>query len=124
MCHNIQYYAFWVLSVKGTTVEMYPEEVVLSSWPVVFNFSHSFDTAPNLNNSEVVHVHAMRAQAGIKAELHSFLTLAVWSVLHPICFTPHEKSPHYPLNRWLAGWFLLLVWMLCSRGKSVNPCGN
>lgn len=60
MCHNIQYYGFWVLPVKGTAVEMYPEEVMLPSWPVVFYFSHSFDTAPNLNNSEVVRVHVMR----------------------------------------------------------------
>jgi len=68
---------FLVLPVKGTAVEMHPEEVVLPSWPVVFYFSHSFDTTLNLNNSEVVHVHAMRAQAEIKADLHSFLTSAV-----------------------------------------------
>jgi hypothetical protein len=47
-CHNIQYYAFLVLPVKGTAVGTYPEGAVLPSWPVVFYFSHSFDTAPNL----------------------------------------------------------------------------
>jgi len=57
----IQYSAFWVLPVKGTAVGTYPEEAVLPPWPVVFYFSYLFDTAPNLNNSEVVHVHAIRA---------------------------------------------------------------
>jgi hypothetical protein len=33
------------LPVKGTAVGTYPEETVLPSWPVVFYFSHSFDTA-------------------------------------------------------------------------------
>jgi len=38
MCHNVQYYAFWVLPVKGTAVWTYPEETVLPSWPVFFFF--------------------------------------------------------------------------------------
>jgi hypothetical protein len=52
--------------VKVTFVGTYPEEVVLPPWPVVY-FSHSFDTAPDLKNSEVVHVHAMGAWTGIMA---------------------------------------------------------
>jgi hypothetical protein len=88
ICHNNQYSAFWFLPVKCTAVGTRPEDVVLPSWPVVFYFPHSFDTAPKLNDSEVVHVHAMRAEAGNKAELHSFLISVIWSVLRPLCFTP------------------------------------
>jgi hypothetical protein len=54
--------------------------------------------------------------------MKTFLTFVLnggeWLASHLGNFTPWGKSPRYPLNRRLAGWVPLSVWLLWKRKKS------
>ena len=59
---------------------------------------------------------------GADVRLHSFLTSVVdgggWSTAHLGCFTPGEKSQHYPLYRLCGSWILSV---LMEKRKALGP---